>query len=170
MTRRSQDFDLSMMRQTTGNRPNVTFGDAQNHRPACLEFKDVVHSTWVEGLDFVPAGTLDTPVGALLSGDRIERFLNHAGKQYDFILLDVPPILPVSDGLVIARAAGAAIFCALRDVSTVANISRAVDKLKAAEVNVLGAVFNGVPAREYGGDRYYYYRIPTGSAGAAKSL
>ncbi|MFO0949404.1 MAG: polysaccharide biosynthesis tyrosine autokinase [Planctomycetota bacterium] len=128
------------------------------------EFGDVIRNTWVERLDFVAAGILDTPVGILLANDRFERFLRQAERTYEFIVIDVPPILPVSEGLVIAKCADGAIFCGLRDVSTVANIARACEKLRAAGVNIFGAVFNGVPPREYGASGYYYYRIPTQSA------
>lgn len=129
------------------------------------EFADVVRSTWVDRLDFVASGVLDTPVGVLLANDRFERFLRQAERQYEFIVIDVPPILPVSEGLVIAKAADGAIYCALRDVSTMANVQRACEKLRGAGVHIVGAVFNGVPAREYGASGYYYYRIPqpTGS-------
>lgn len=125
------------------------------------EFADVLRSSWVERLDFVAAGILDTPVGILLANDRFERFLRQAERTYEFIVIDVPPILPVSEGLIIAKCADGAIFCGLRDVSTVVNISRACDKLRAAGVNIFGAVFNGVPPREYGASGYYYYRIPS---------
>lgn len=125
-----------------------------------VEFADIIRSTWVERLDFVASGILDTPVGVLLASDRFERFLRLAEKQYEFIVIDVPPILPVSEGLVIAKAADGAIFCALRDVSTATNVHRACDKLRSAGVHIVGAVFNGVPAREYGASGYYYYRIP----------
>lgn len=128
------------------------------------EFADVIRNTWVERLDFVAAGILDTPVGILLANDRFERFLRQAERTYEFIVIDVPPILPVSEGLVIAKSADGAIFCGLRDVSTVANINRACEKLRAAGVNIFGAVFNGVPPREYGASGYYYYRIPTQNA------
>lgn len=124
------------------------------------EFADVIRPTWVERLDFVASGILDTPVGVLLASDRFERFLRLAEKQYEFIVIDVPPILPVSEGLVIAKASDGAIFCALRDVSTATNVHRACEKLRSAGVHIVGAVFNGVPAREYGASGYYYYRIP----------
>lgn len=133
------------------------------------EFDDVLRSTWVERLDFVAAGVLDTPVGVLLANDRFERFLRQAERTYEFIVIDVPPILPVSEGLIIAKCADGAIFCGLRDVSTVMNISRACDKLRAAGVNIFGAVFNGVPSREYGASGYYYYRIPSQAAIAEES-
>lgn len=133
------------------------------------EFEDVIRGTWVERLDFVAAGVLDTPVGVLLANDRFERFLRQAERTYEFIVIDVPPILPVSEGLIIAKCADGAIFCGLRDVSTVLNISRACDKLRAAGVNIFGAVFNGVPPREYGASGYYYYRIPSQTAIADNS-
>jgi capsular exopolysaccharide synthesis family protein len=125
-----------------------------------VEINNIIRSTWVDRLDFVASGVLDTPVGVLLASDRFERFLRAVEKQYEFIVIDVPPILPVSEGLVISKAADGAIFCVLRDVSTTANVSRACEKLRNAGVHILGAVFNGVPAREYGSSGYYYYRIP----------
>jgi capsular exopolysaccharide synthesis family protein len=125
-----------------------------------VEINNIIRSTWVDRLDFVASGVLDTPVGVLLASDRFERFLRAVEKQYEFIVIDVPPILPVSEGLVISKAADGAIFCVLRDVSTTANVARACEKLRNAGVHILGAVFNGVPAREYGSSGYYYYRIP----------
>lgn len=131
-----------------------------------IEIDAVIRSTWVDRLDFVASGILDTPVGVLLASDRFERFLREAEKHYEFIIIDVPPILPVSEGLVIAKAADGAIYCSLRDVSTFSNAARACDKLRGAGVHMIGAVFNGVPSREYGASGYYYYRIPVATSAA----
>ena len=59
----------------------------------------------------MPAGSLNVPVGALLSGGRFEQLLRQAEEEYDFVIVDIPPILPVSDGVIVAKCADAAVFC-----------------------------------------------------------
>lgn len=120
--------------------------------------EEVICPTWVDGLDFVPAGVLDASAGTLLASGRFERFLESVRDRYAFIVIDVPPVLPVSDALVVARAADAAVMVGLRDFTTASNVARAVAKLRDAQVNVIGGVFNGVPASHYGAG-YYYYRV-----------
>lgn len=124
------------------------------------DLKSIVREIYADRLDFVPAGSLNVPVGALLSGGRFEQLLRQAEEEYDFVIVDVPPILPVSDGVIVAKCADAAVFCALRDVSPAASVAKACERLQAAGVNVIGAVFNGVPSSSYGSSAYYYYRNP----------
>ena len=127
---------------------------------ACrAEYHDVIRDSWIEDLDFVSAGTLDTPVAVLLASNRLEQMLRQAEGDYAFVVIDVPPILPVSDGVVIAGLADAAIFCGLRDVSTLPNSVKAAKRLRDSGVNVIGSVFSGTPAGNYGSSAGYYYRI-----------
>lgn len=118
---------------------------------------EVLRETWTQGLDFVSAGVLDTSVFSLLSTNRLENFIRQMEEVYEFVIIDVPPILPVSDGLVIGRLADAAVLCVLRDRSTLSGVAKAAQRLREANVNLIGSVYNGAPSNSYGSAYEYYY-------------
>lgn len=120
---------------------------------------EVIKDSWVEGMAFVAAGALKAAPGAVIRKEAFDKLIGELRSRFDFVVIDVPPILPVSDGLVIARCADGAILCGLRDHSRTDAIRRAKEKLELAEANVIGAVLNGVPPSTYGSASYYYYRV-----------
>jgi capsular exopolysaccharide synthesis family protein len=96
-----------------------------------------------------PAELLDsTPARALLSG---------FATRYDRVVIDSPPVLPVTDAQVLTRAAdGVLLVVAYRETSR-RGLARAVEMLGQVAAPVLGTVLNLVPVREgYGGEPYRY--------------
>jgi capsular exopolysaccharide synthesis family protein len=79
----------------------------------------------------------------------IERFK----EQFDLVIVDTAPILPVADTLEISRLVDAVVFAVLRDVSRIPMVDSAYHRLRALGVPVLGAVMAGTPV---GGQGYSY--------------
>jgi Mrp family chromosome partitioning ATPase len=64
-------------------------------------------------------------------------------QQYDFIIIDTPPLLPVADTLLIGQHVDGAVFAILRDVSRAPAIYAAQQKIAPLNVRTLGAVVLG---------------------------
>ena len=82
-------------------------------------------------------------------------------KEYDYIIIDTPPILLISDALALAPFTdGVALVCR-HQVSYVSDISRALNSLNFAHANVLGVIVNDYKAPKvgkiYGGYKKYYH-------------
>jgi Mrp family chromosome partitioning ATPase len=82
-------------------------------------------------------------------------------RNYDRIIIDTPPILPVSDALVLAKQADAVVFVAKCDATPVRQINQALDLLRRVNARVTGVVVNQLDARkaakysDYGYGGYY---------------
>lgn len=123
---------------------------------AC-QLHDATHDTEVENLHILTCGPRpDNPSEMLLSPE-FEQLLEYVRTAFDFVVIDSPPILAVTDpASVAARADGVIVTLRLakrsRDLA-----KRAVDQLQNVGANILGVVVNGVDSVESYGYRSYSY-------------
>jgi succinoglycan biosynthesis transport protein ExoP len=119
----------------------------------CLWTKAVTQNS-VPNLYIIPRGSIPKHPGELFMKSIREKFLNEAGGQYDFILIDTPPIMAADDVLNVTPYVDG-VLMVVRANYTSGRVARAaLDLLYTRKANVLGVVFNGV--RVSGGDYYYY--------------
>jgi Mrp family chromosome partitioning ATPase len=76
--------------------------------------------------------------------------------EYDFVILDSPPVLPVTDAVVLGREADGAVLVVKGHDTPRELLRRARDQLFQASIHLLGAVVNNVDLRW--GDHYFYSR------------
>lgn len=115
---------------------------------------DATHPTEVEGLSLLPCGPRPENPAELLTSPRFKEVVEQARGQYDFVLIDTPPLLAVSDPSIVApRVDGVLLTIRLGKNARVAA-TRARDILNSLGVNVLGVIVNGVGRQ--GGDGYGY--------------
>ena len=81
--------------------------------------------------------------------------LQQLKTQFDFIVIDSSPVLPVVDTLVVAQNVDVVVFSLLRDVSRIPSVYAAYQRLSTLGVRILGAVVNGVDTGSYGYSRQY---------------
>jgi len=118
-------------------------------------------------LSFLPAGPVPPNPAELVGSARMREALAHLRERYDFVILDAPPILPVTDAVVLSRIADAVVLVVKGQHTPRDLVRRARDQLVQAGANLIGVVANGVNMEW--GDRYTYQRygvprIETGSA------
>lgn len=106
----------------------------------------VVQSTPVSRLWVLPAGRLDDHALQALAQDDVGPLLADLGGQYDFVVIDTPPLLAVADTLMLARHVDAALFAVLCGASRLPQVEAARARLEALGVRVLGAVVAGTRA------------------------
>jgi capsular exopolysaccharide synthesis family protein len=129
------------------------------------EAAEIVHRPEVAGLHVIPAGArIDSP-DFLLSGDKFRNFLKGLRDQYDIVLLDTPPILPVADTLNLRDQVDGFIFVYRATFTPYKMFAKAAEEI--GESGIVGVVVNGVepePQSHY--NKYYgsYYRKPNVSA------
>jgi capsular exopolysaccharide synthesis family protein len=124
------------------------------------EFEDVIHPTSPEGLFIMPAGKIHQQTLSLLAKDAAEGVFEKLKEDFDFIVVDSAPVLPVTDSLMIGQHVDSAIFSIRRDVSRFGKVSAAYQRLTMLGIPVLGAVVIGLDETSYGYRhpyRYYAY-------------
>jgi len=109
----------------------------------------------IEGLTILPAGDLPPNPAELLGSQRMRELLDELVQEADIVLIDSPPVLPVTDAVVLAQAVDGVLL--VMDVGeTRREMARqAVESLRQVGGNPIGVVLNRVPSR--GGGYYYYY-------------
>jgi succinoglycan biosynthesis transport protein ExoP len=89
----------------------------------------------------------------LLSGQRMKSVIAALGEQFDLVLIDSPPVLPVADAMILSGYADAVLLVVAAGQTRRTELRRTTEKLAQASVPVVGAVLNKATAQ----DGYGYY-------------
>lgn len=118
---------------------------------------DVVQPYGGSNLDVLTSGPVPPNPSEMLGFDEMRRLLEHATSRYDAVLIDTPPLLPVTDAAVLARITGGALVVVGSRVVRRSELAASLDSLDQVEARVLGLVLNKVKRDDE--DRYgYAYR------------
>lgn len=123
-------------------------------------FEDVVQETRHEGVDLLACGPLPPNPSELLASEVARQLLAELRDKYDYVIIDSPPLLPVTDGALLARITDGALLVVRSQRTTIDQVAQSVDNLKKADANLLGAVsVANKPAKKGSSDYYdsYYY-------------
>jgi polysaccharide biosynthesis transport protein len=102
------------------------------------------------GVDVIAAGHLPPNPSELLSSRAMIDLLDHLQRAYDFVILDTPPLLAVTDAAILARRCGGAIVVVSnrgRRTVTREQLLEAFENLESAGTKVLGVVLNRLPSK-----------------------
>jgi capsular exopolysaccharide synthesis family protein len=115
-----------------------------------------------ETLDLLTAGGAPSGALELLESKRFRGLLTKLTSVYDRIIIDCPPVLPVSDALVLANQCDALVFVVKADSTPVLQVNRALQQLRRCPALLTGVVLNQVDVEklasygDYGGGYYDY--------------
>ncbi len=117
-------------------------------------------STSVPNLSLLPCGPHVPSPAELLHSDSFSRLLDHLQSQYERIVIDSPPIAPVTDATILSTKVDGTVVV-VRAFRTTRELARqAVRSLTDVGGKMVGVVLNAVDLgrREYGYYQYYYYK------------
>ena len=113
--------------------------------------------TDIPEVSVIPAGPASPNPSGLLSSEAMSRFLSLAQLNFDFVILDTPPIVPVADALVLGNQTDGVVLCVKGGETPREQVARVRDKLYRSNVRVLGVVINALPEEKSGyADPYGY--------------
>ncbi len=120
------------------------------------KWDQVLTSKMLDRLELLTSGT-NTPTPAeLLSSDAMKRFIEEARKHYDYIILDTPPVLPVTDARTLGKFADSTFFIYRAGKTARRALTRAREELNLAGVKVKGIILNQATPEITLTDSYYY--------------
>ena len=123
-----------------------------------IPFAEAIVPTGLENLALLPAGEANRNPGELVLSQVWPGFLAEAKPQFDYILVDTPPVLATDDAASLAPKVDGVLFV-VRGSFTSARMARgALDALRQRHVHVLGLIFNRAASSPYGHDYYQRYR------------
>jgi succinoglycan biosynthesis transport protein ExoP len=116
---------------------------------------DAALQSWGRDLfSVLPSGPLPPNPSEVLSSQHMQDLLKVLEDRFEVVLIDSPPLLPVTDAAVLARAGDGAILVVRHGRTTKEQLARTVSTLQAVDARLLGTVLNRVPRK--GPDASYY--------------
>jgi polysaccharide biosynthesis transport protein len=103
----------------------------------------VIRPASLDNLWVIPAGNYDDIALSVLAQPRARNLFERLRDQFDFVVVDSAPLLPVADTLLLGQHVDAALFSVLRNVSQLNKIQAAHERIAALGVPILGAVISG---------------------------
>lgn len=121
--------------------------------------EQVIRKTYVDQLDIICTGSVPPNPSELLAHERFPMVIEKLSALYDYVIIDSPPVLLVTDAVIIGQLAGATMLVVKAGVNTVREIEQSSKRLEMAGVNLRGVVFNDMPISKnrYGYGDYYGY-------------
>jgi len=130
-----------------------------NYLTSNMSFEEVVRTTGVENLSFIPSGQLPRDAVGILNSQRMTDLIRNTKVRYDLVMFDSPPILGVSDGAVLASEVDLSIMVIEHRRFPRSMLQRVKQAVLNVGGNLLGVVLNKVDTKHDSGYGYYgsYY-------------
>ncbi|AEX53442.1 tyrosine-protein kinase [Rahnella aquatilis CIP 78.65 = ATCC 33071] len=130
-----------------------------------ITYQEAVQSTKIPRLDIITRGKLSKNPSELLLRKQYHDLIHWASDNYDFVILDAPPALAVSDAVIIGRYAGISMLVAKFEQSTVREIESAIRVFNRNNIDINGVILNAVVNKpsgfyNYGKKEIYEYHSP----------
>ena len=112
-----------------------------------------MHATIVPGLWIMPAGNPPPNPSELLSSKRFADLVASLGRHFDWVIIDTPPIMAVTDSAIVSHITSGVMFVVGAEMTNRYAAQRAVEQLRRSNAKFVGAVLNRVDLQH---NSYYY--------------
>lgn len=144
-------------------KPNVSrilnLGNNEGITEAIVSSKDIknyIKHNVKENLDVICSGNIPPNPAELLSSEKFENIINQLRQNYDYIFIDTPPIIVVTDPVIIAQKCDGIILVVRQYAVDRDKLVEAVNKLDFANIKIIGFVINDVVSTKGHYDKYAY--------------
>lgn len=121
------------------------------------QLDDVRYSTNVKNMDLILSGPVPPNPAELLNNEKFTELLETARKEYDYVIIDTPPIGQVIDPAIVAQQTDGVIFLISQANISYKYAQKQIEQMRKSGCRILGAVLNKVDPEEKGGYYGGYY-------------
>ncbi len=150
--RRGRQHEVfEVMNPTSGGYSNLILNYGEG-----VVIGDYVSRTNVKGVDIIPTGPTPPNPVELLSSDNNRRLLNRLKRLYDIIILDCPPVLGLSDAMVLTQFSDANLVVVSAKKTKFENLEKTKKQFEQVKAEIAGVILNKAEtthSEQYG---YYY--------------
>ena len=118
------------------------------------ELSDIIYETNISNFDIIFTGQSAPNPSELLGSSRFKKLVETTREEYDYVIIDCPPLGSVIDAAIVAKECDGAIIVVETDNASYKLVQRVKKQLDQSGCKILGAVLNKV---EMGGKGYGYY-------------
>jgi capsular exopolysaccharide synthesis family protein len=120
------------------------------------QFKfDEVAQKYNDNMCILTSGTVPPNPSEMLASKKMKQFLDEAKKIFDFIILDTPPVVAVTDAQLLSTMVGGVLLVVAAGQAEIGAAEKAKELLNNVKANIIGVVLN--KAEVTGGKKYGYY-------------
>lgn len=143
-----------------------------NYLAANIPLEDIIQPTEVPHLSVVLSGPIPPNPSELLASDRMRHLIEEVRSKFAYVIFDSPPVLAVTDAIVLAASADGVVLCVHGGQTPRELVQRSAERLRQANIPVLGAILNNLDLHQYGytykKSYYDYYESDEESAERAR--
>ena len=115
--------------------------------------EDIIFSLDIQNLSFITSGITPSNPAELLASERMRGLIHALRDRYDFVFIDTPPVIPVTDSVIVASLVEGVLVVIQANRTQRGILSRSTELLKQANANIIGHVLTNV---EYFVPNYIY--------------
>jgi len=120
------------------------------------EFSETIQTVPGTKLEFIGSGKKRTDLSDIVNVVKLKKFFQILNNKYDYIIIDSPPILPVSDTMVIAQACDYNFYVTRSNFTGLLSLMSGVKKLKNISKKIDGFILNDLDTSKHSYYGYYY--------------
>lgn len=121
---------------------------------------DAIQKNVFGDMDCIPVGEIPLNSAELLMSEEMKKLLTELSKRYDYVFIDTPPIMTVTDAMIIAPLVSGVVIVIRQNLSSFDMVDRTVEVLRRSNIKILGFLMNNVEktktTRYYKSRRYGY--------------
>ena len=123
-------------------------------------FDQAIQKTGIPNLDFIACGPIPPNPSELLHTNRFRELLDEFSEIYDWVILDSPPVLAVTDAAIMGNFIDGVILVVKSNSTSRGMLAKTKETLATINAPILGSILNNVnlSQRQYKHQYYYYYR------------
>lgn len=122
------------------------------------EIGDLLQPWGSDELYVLTAGRIPPNPSELLGSAKMKQLINHLERTFDAVIIDAPPLLPVTDAAVLAQEVGGVVLVIGSQKVRTNEVEKSLAALDMVEADLLGVVLNRLPSKGPDAYAYSYYR------------
>lgn len=146
-------LDADMRRPTIHKIFGVANTNGLSTYLAGTDTSQITFHTPEKNINCIPAGPIPPMPSELLSSPRMASLLQAMEAEYDFVLIDSPPVINVTDSMILSKLAQGTLIVVKANTTTYDQMDAGIKRLLNIQAHLLGVVLNGVDTKKGG---YYY--------------
>lgn len=140
------------------NTPGLT-----NYFGGLTPLEDVLQKTDYKNLSVICSGIEVPNPSELLASEKMTGLINKLETQFDYIVIDTPPINIVADAIPLIKLCNGVILVVRQGSSTYPELNKTIKSLEIIDAKILGVILNGIDTKSKGGYRYGYQKYGYGN-------
>lgn len=127
------------------------------------KLEEIIYNSKLENLFLITSGTIPPNPAEMLDSLEMINFLSTVRERFDYVIIDSPPIVAVTDAEILARKVDGTILVCSAQITEIEMLTRAAELLRNDSSNLIGTVLNNFNVKAGYGSyyKYYYYYYST---------